>query len=88
MQFQDITRQKIEHVYEPLEKLEEPMKALGQGKKGQAFPKDIVNELSHIDQIYTMESERIAMKAAQEGNVQEVVGTMVGGEPEDKVTLF
>ena len=88
MQFQDITRQKIEHVYAPLEKLEEPMKALEHGKKGAAFPQEVVRELSNLDQTYTMESERFAMKTAQEGNIQEVVGTMAGGAPEENITLF
>lgn len=87
MQFQDITRQKIEHVYKPLEKLHIPMKALEEGKKGHLFPEEIIHEIKNLEKTYTMESERLAMKAAQNGEIQEVVGT-TGGATEENVTLF
>lgn len=87
MQFQDITRQKIEHVYGPLEKLRGPMQALEQRKNGDEFPVEILDELKHLENCYTMESERVAMKAAQGGAVQEEVGTTAGAS-EDNVTLF
>ncbi|MGB0911465.1 MAG: methyl-accepting chemotaxis protein, partial [Nitrospirales bacterium] len=86
MQFHDITRQKLEHVYEPLEVIYEPLKAL-QGHQQQEFPADVLEELKKLEGSYTMESERAMMKAAQEGVDTVVVGT-ASESSEDDITLF
>ncbi len=86
MQFHDITRQKLEHVYEPLEVIYGPLKAL-EGHEQQEFPADALAELKKLEDSYTMESERALMKAAQEGVDTVVVGT-ASESSEDDVTLF
>lgn len=86
MQFHDITRQKLEHVYEPLEVIYQPLKQL-QGQEQQEFPAEALEELKKLEGSYTMESERALMRAAQSGDDTVVVGTAneSGGE---NVTLF
>ena len=86
MQFQDITRQKLEHVYKPLEQLHEPLKAVKVGQKEELFPQQIIDNLKHLERSYTMESERALMKATHEGHKEVVVGTTAGSE--ENVTLF
>lgn len=70
MQFQDITRQRIEHVIEPLERLKEELDGMAQKtqnmtSKMQAF--EVHQGAAWLEQMYTMESEREAMRAALEG---------------------
>jgi methyl-accepting chemotaxis protein len=65
MQFQDITRQRIEHVIEPLLKFKEESENLIQALHGMREkrdePKD-ENTTSWLERTYTMESERTAMR--------------------------
>ena len=86
MQFQDITRQKLEHVYQPLEQLYGPLKTIKVGSGQDAFPQEVIDNLKQLEQSYTMESERALMKAAQEGQDEVVVGTTASSE--ESVTLF
>ena len=86
MQFQDITRQKLEHVYQPLEQLYSPLKTIKVGEGQEAFPQEVIDSLRQLEQSYTMESERALMKAAQEGQDEVVVGTTASSE--ESVTLF
>ena len=86
MQFQDITRQKLEHVYQPLEQLHGPLKRIKVGSDQEAFPQDVIDNLKQLEQSYTMESERALMKSAQEGQDEVVVGTTASSE--ESVTLF
>jgi len=88
MQFQDITRQKLEHVYQPLEHLEVPLKILGQGGLSDGDWQGAIDQLKQIEMASTMESERKTMQAAQQGKEQTYVGTTGGSEDEGAVTLF
>ncbi|GJL66574.1 MAG: hypothetical protein NPIRA05_15450 [Nitrospirales bacterium] len=87
MQFQDITRQKLEHVYQPLELIYGPLREIQASDDLAEFPEDIFHRLKELEGSYTMESERILMKAAQEGQEAVVVGTATESK-EDSVTLF
>ncbi|MCA9472429.1 MAG: methyl-accepting chemotaxis protein [Nitrospirales bacterium] len=88
MQFQDITRQKLEHVYEPLELIYDPLHAVQASGDHQEFPADVLNQLQKLEMSYTMESERTIMKAAKDGKEVVVVGTGTSVNEEDAVTLF
>ena len=87
MQFQDITRQKLEHVYQPLERLQAPLQTSMEGGGGMESLPEIIEELHQLENSYTMESERLTMEAIQSGENSVVVGT---GETNDgdNVTLF
>ena len=87
MQFQDITRQKLEHVYQPLERIYAPLQDEQWDDEHREFPDEVLNSLKELEQLYTMESERALMKAAQEGQEAVVIGTATE-DPEDNVTLF
>ncbi len=87
MQFQDVTRQKLEHVYEPLELVYGPLKGIDFGERPQVFPSEVLTQLKELEGSYTMESERALMKAAQDGDDVVVVGTATENS-EDDVTLF
>ncbi len=67
MQYQDINRQRLEHVMEPLEIMRDDLSTVASGLKDiskVSFSVD-VNELAeHMKKIYTMESERDIMKLA------------------------
>ncbi len=65
MQFQDITRQKIEHVIEPLCTISdnhEKMIALVNGEYTDTAVAPATEDLSWMENLYTMESERQVMK--------------------------
>jgi methyl-accepting chemotaxis protein len=86
MQFQDITRQKLEHVYRPLEHMYAPLKAVMDDAGGTDMLPGVIEELRHLDHSYTMESERQTIQAARSGQDVVLVGTgNAGGE---NVTLF
>ena len=80
MQFQDITRQKVEHVVGPLKTMQGHMAALAAGTvDGPTF-----DDLRLVEQSYTMEEERAVLRAARNGNGQAVAA----GAADDNVTLF
>lgn len=80
LQFQDITRQKVEHVVAPLKKMQGHMAALAAGS-GDA---PTFADLRLVEQSYTMEEERAVLRAARNGNGQAVAV----GAVDDNVTLF
>ncbi|MBI4847893.1 MAG: hypothetical protein HY808_04845 [Nitrospirae bacterium] len=65
MQFQDITRQRIEHVIGPLEKFNTEIEEMLQNANimdGKIHELDAVNNADWLEKIYTMESERSVLK--------------------------
>ena len=88
MQFQDITRQKLEHVYEPLELIYSPLQEMQVNGVRREFPAEVSAKLQELETSYTMESERTIMKAAQDGEEVVVVGTGTSVSEEEAVTLF
>jgi len=87
MQFQDITRQKLEHVYQPLEHIHAPLQAVVEDTGGTDRLPDVIVELRNLEKSYTMESERLTMEAARSGDESVVVGTGETNEG-DNITLF
>ena len=69
MQFQDITRQRIEHVIEPLQTLRTELAETAQRLGVAAF--DTLaggSELSRLEKIYTMETERQVLRKSLSGS--------------------
>ncbi len=67
MQFQDITRQRIEHVIEPLSKFKVELEKLAEhdGNDGELmFPDQLDTQCESLEEIYTMESERRVLEGA------------------------
>lgn len=87
MQFQDITRQKLEHVYQPLESIHAPLQAVADSPSGTNSMSAIIEELRGLEHGSSMESERLTIEAAQSGEAAVLVGTG-GADREDTVTLF
>ena len=87
MQFQDITRQKLEHVYQPLERMYAPLQSVVEDTSGRDMMPEVIEELRSIEHGYTMESERLTIEAAHAGEEAVMVGT-TGGSEEESVTLF
>ena len=87
MQFQDITRQKLEHVYQPLESIHAPLQAVVDNPSGTDTMPAIIEEIRGLEHGSSMESERLTIEAAQSGEAAVLVGTG-GTEEEDTVTLF
>ncbi len=86
LQFQDITRQKLEHVIEPLVEVRDIMDALIQRQPHEeiAAKMDI---LSNLDRSYTMEEERAIFNQSTNGQVSREA--QVNAPSEDaNVTLF
>ena len=86
MQFQDITRQKLEHVYLPLERIHAPLQAVVNDTDGTDLLPQALEELRNLKHIYTMESERLTMESARSGQKAVMVGT--GSDGGGNVTLF
>ncbi len=87
MQFQDITRQKLEHVYQPLESIHGPLQAVVDNSSGTESMPELTETLRSLEHGSSMESERLTIEAAQSGEAAVLVGTG-GTEEEDAVTLF
>lgn len=86
MQFQDITRQKLEHVYQPLERIHAPLQAVADDTEGIDMMPKVLEEIRNLEHTYTMESERLTMQAARSGQGTVMVGT--GSDEGDSITLF
>ncbi|GJL69780.1 MAG: hypothetical protein NPIRA06_24150 [Nitrospirales bacterium] len=86
MQFQDITRQKLEHVYQPLERIHAPLQAVVNDTEGIDMMPQVLEEIRNLEHTYTMESERLTMEAARSGQGTVMVGT--GSDGGDNITLF
>jgi len=87
MQFQDITRQKIEHVYHPMERIYAPLHAAIGDLAGLYTMPEVIEELRSLEHSYTMETERLTIEAAHAGEEAVLVGTK-GTEDGENVTLF
>ncbi|MBL8035979.1 MAG: hypothetical protein JNN16_00605 [Nitrospira sp.] len=87
MQFQDMTRQKLEHVGVALDQLKQHLHALLKGPRDEEAKKEIA-ALQHIEHLYTMEAERRLHEAAIQPNYGEPVPIDRSGEDADSVTLF
>ncbi len=88
MQFQDITRQKLEHVYQPLERIYAPLQAVVEASETTDTLPEVLGELRSLEHSYTMESERLTIEAAHAGEEAIMVGTTGDTEEGDSVTLF
>ena len=86
MQFQDITRQKLEHVYQPLERIYVPLQAVVDDTGGTDMLPQVIEELRDLEHTYTMESERLTLESARAGEDVVMVGT--GSDGGDNITLF
>jgi len=90
IQFQDITRQKIEHVTGPLEHMLNHLAALACDDQDEAAQQSNLEKLKSFSDSYTMASERMLMKEIQEGSLPgsgEAVSP-AALEEETSVTLF
>ncbi|WP_447983461.1 methyl-accepting chemotaxis protein [Nitrospira sp. Nam74] len=84
MQFQDITRQKLQHVANPLELMGGAFNDLLNG----GVSEEIVKELQKLETSYTMESERELARSVLTGEVGAVLVGTGTADAEDNVTLF
>jgi hypothetical protein len=89
MQFQDITRQKLEHVGQALDQWSRHLQALMRGPLDEGAEREIA-ALEQIEQTYTMEEERRLHAEAVMPEYQEPIPTdVLESEPQsDSVTLF
>ncbi|MDP1946033.1 MAG: methyl-accepting chemotaxis protein [Nitrospirota bacterium] len=89
LQFQDITRQKLEHVIEPLSEIEAQIRLLAGGQMPeQGF--DYGSILKKLAKSYTMDHERHVMESAMNGTngTHGPAPTSAPAREEDSVTLF
>jgi len=86
LQFQDITRQKVEHVYEPLELIQSSLQDVHDEDRHGRRIRETVEALQALESRYTMETERAVMQAVSQG--EDVSIDRVNDQPEDNVTLF
>lgn len=85
MQYQDINRQRIEHVIEPLNIMRTDLTAICQALasfKGKELDLDVSEISEHMQRIYTMESERNIFSSSPTEESQETQGD------DDNVELF
>lgn len=87
MQFQDITRQKLEHVGLALDRLKVHLQALLKGPGDEEAKKEIA-ALELVEQHYTMEEERRLHAAALGPDYGEPVPMDMSSDEPDSVTLF
>jgi len=86
LQFQDITRQKLEHVIEPLTQVREVMDTLIQGQsRDQVAAK--LDFLARLDKSYTMEEERALFHQSMNGQFGQTSQAIAPAE-DANVTLF
>lgn len=87
MQFQDITRQKLEHVGLALDQFKRHLLILREGSLTEEAAQELAG-LERIEHHYTMEAERQLHKAAIQPQYQEPVPVEASDNGEDSVTLF
>lgn len=87
MQFQDITRQKLEHVGQALDQWNTHLQALLKGPYDEEAKREIA-ALQRIEQNYTMEEERRLHEATVAPDYQEPVPMDLADKEADSVTLF
>ncbi len=90
IQFQDITRQKIEHVYGPLEHMLNHLAVLACDDQDEAAQQANLEKLKSFSDSYTMASERMLMKEIQDGQQPGLAETVGEASPsqEASITLF
>jgi len=86
LQFQDITRQKLEHVYEPLQVIQSSLQGVDHEDRSGEGIGEAVEALHTLENSYTMESERAVMQAVALG--EHISAGQANEQPEDNVTLF
>lgn len=87
MQFQDITRQKIEHVTHGMEQLKRHLQALLKGPLNDEVKKDIA-ACERLELRYTSEEERRLHQTTLKTDYGEPVPTGLSDDDPDSVTLF
>lgn len=89
MQFQDITRQKLEHITQALDQWQKHLQALLKGPQDVSAKQEIAM-LERLEESYTMEEERRLHAAAMAPDYQEPVpiDTEETEAESDSVTLF
>jgi hypothetical protein len=87
MQFQDITRQKLEHVGQALDQFKRHLQILQEGPPTEETAQELAG-LERIEEHYTMETERRLHQAALQPQYQEPVPVEASDNGEDSVTLF
>lgn len=88
LQFQDITRQKLEHIEQALTHMQEHMQHLIDGKQDEELQDSLVM-LKSLERSYTMESERRLHSSSGGHAVEGRVGAGVQTSgAEDSVTMF
>ncbi|MGE4319342.1 MAG: methyl-accepting chemotaxis protein [Deferribacterales bacterium] len=87
MQYQDINRQRIEHVIDPLDIMKRDLLTISEKLKNPSdanFTSEIQNLNEHVQTIYTMESERTVLKNKSAGQA----GVKSASKRTDNVELF
>lgn len=87
MQFQDITKQKLEHVAQPLLQMKAYMESLVANPTAPELAK-ARNLLEEVERSYTMETERTAHRHAMEGREHVGMPRPSTAEEDQNVTLF
>lgn len=87
MQFQDITRQKLEHVGLALDQLQRHVQALLKGPQNPEAQQEIA-VLQRVERSYTMDAERRLHEAAVMSDYLEPVPIETADTEADSVTLF
>lgn len=88
MQFQDMTKQKLEHVAQPLIQMKTYMESLVANPTAPELA-NALNLLEEVERSYTMETERTAHRHAMEGREHVGIPEPSTAEDEDQnVTLF
>lgn len=88
MQFQDMTKQKLEHVSQPLLQMKTYMESLVANPTAPELAKAL-NLLEEVERSYTMETERTAHRHAMEGRAHVGMAARATDEDENQsVTLF
>ncbi len=91
LQFQDITKQKLEHVINPLLKLNDKLKnvsqiaSVGDRLINEWEARDVV--MGDLEEMYTMEDERRIMKEVMGSDADRNEGPHVVNKPEESKTL-
>ena len=87
MQFQDITRQKLEHVTQAMDQWQKHLQALLKGPQDESAKQEIA-ALQRLEESYTMEEERRLHASALAPDYQEPVPIETEQTETDSVTLF
>ncbi len=92
LQFQDATRQRIEHVIEPLSRLEADMLKIARGRGDKESNEELevsVKDIGGLAKIYTMESERKMLSSSSGGSSgSEIKHELEEEGPAENIVLF